>query len=411
MKSPRWRIAGMLAVAATGAASAADWPQFLGPNRNLVTSETNLAPNWPKDGPPTVWQRKVGQGFSGPVVQGDRLILFHRVEDRETVECLDAKTGGALWKADYSTHYRDDFGFDEGPRATPAIAEGRVYTFGAEGALNCWKLGSGEKIWGIDTKARFGAGKGFFGMACSPLVEGELVVMNLGGTDGAGIVAFDKTTGDLRWKATDSVASYSSPVAATFGGRRRVLVITREDLVAADPADGRILFHHAWTPPMRASVSAAVPLVIDDLIFISASYGTGAALLRFKESGPEKIWAADDALSNHYATSVHHDGFLYGFDGRQEQGCELRCVELKTGKVRWSETGLRAGTVMVVNGQLLVLTEKGGLIRAPARPDGFKPTDRAQILPFVARAYPALADGRFYARSSDKMVCLDLRRR
>jgi outer membrane protein assembly factor BamB len=108
---------------------------------------------------------------------------------------------------------------------------------------------------------------------------------------------------------------------------------------------------------------------------------------------------------------VHHDGFLYGFDGRQEQGCELRCVELKTGKVRWSEKGLRAGTLMVVNGQLLVLTEKGELIRAPARPDGFKPSDRAQILPFVARAYPALADGRFYARSSDKMVCVDLRRR
>ncbi len=404
-------LASLLALVVTARAQAEDWPQVLGPNRNLTTSATNLAPSWPKDGPPLLWQRKVGQGFCGPAVQGERLILFHRVDDKETVECLDAATGAALWKAAYLTRYHDDFGFDEGPRATPAIADGRVYTFGAEGALNCWKLSSGEKNWGIDTKTEFGSGKGFFGMACSPLIEGGLVIMNIGGKNGAGIVAFDKVTGAVRWKATETEASYSSPVAATFAGRRRLLIITRQGLVAADPQDGRILFQYPWTPPIRASVSAALPLVIDDLIFISASYGLGAALLRYKESMPEQIWASNDALSNHYATSVYHAGFLYGFDGRQEQGCELRCVELKTGKVRWSESGLRAGTVMLVNDQLFVLTEKGELLRAPARADGFKPTDRAQILPFVARAYPALAHGRFYARSSEKMVCLDLRRK
>ncbi len=160
---------------------------------------------------------------------------------------------------------------------------------------------------------------------------------------------------------------------------------------------------------MHASVSAATPLVIDDLIFLSASYGTGAALLRFKEGGPEKIWAGDDILSNHYATSVHHNGFLYGFDGRQEEGCHLRCVELKTGKVRWSQDRFGAGTVTLAGGQLLILTEKGELLRAPATPTEFKPTARAQILPFNARAHPALADGRFYARSKDKLVCVDLR--
>jgi outer membrane protein assembly factor BamB len=407
-------LAGLLAVVECCAlwhhANAAEWPQFLGPNRNLVTSDTNLATSWAKDGPPVVWQRKVGQGFSGPIVSGGKLILFHRVGDRETVECLDAMSGKEIWKADYPTHYRDDFGFEEGPRATPAIAGGRVYTFGAEGMLCCWDLASGEKVWSVDAKAKFGASKGFFGMACSPLIEGDAVLMNLGGKESAGIVAFDKATGKVLWKATDDEASYSSPVAATVKGKRTAFILTREALVAADPATGKVLFHYPWRPPMNASVSAATPLVIDDLIFISASYGTGAALLRFQENGPEKIWSGDDALSNHYATSVHHNGFLYGFDGRQEQGCELRCVELKTGKVRWSESGLGAGTVMVVNDQLLVLTEKGQLLRALARPDGFKPTDRAQILPFVVRAYPALADGLFYARSKEKLVCVDLRR-
>jgi hypothetical protein len=139
-----------------------------------------------------------------------------------------------------------------------------------------------------------------------------------------------------------------------------------------------------------------VPLVLDDLIVLSASYGTGAALLRYKDQGPEKIWAADEVLSNHYASSVEHGGFLYGFDGRQEHGCVLRCVELKTGKVRWSQDGLKAGTVTLAGDQLLVLTERGELARA-------------QVLPFVVRAYPALADGRLYARSKDQLVCLDLR--
>ena len=388
---------------------AADWPQFLGPQRNGSIVQPNLAKTWPKEGPSTVWQHKVGQGFGGPVVSTGKLIIFHRVEGKELVECLDATTGKELWKGDYPARYRDDFGFEEGPRATPAIADGRVFTFGANGDFIAWDLAKGTKLWSIDTRAQFKTGKGFFGIACSPLVEGNAVILNIGGKDGAGIVAFDVATGKVRWQATDDEASYASPVAATLGGKRRVLVITRVALVALDAADGKVVFRHAWQPPMSASVSAATPLVISDQIFISASYGTGASLLRFRESAPEVIWSRDEVLSAHYATAVLHEGFLYGFDGRQEQGCELRCVELKTGKVQWSESGLKAGIVTLANDQLLVLTERGELIQTPASPAGFKPSQRAQILPFVARAHPALADGYFYARSKDKLVCVDLR--
>jgi outer membrane protein assembly factor BamB len=392
---------------------AQDWPQFLGPNRNGSTAMTNLTAHWPKEGPPVRWQRKVGAGFAGPVVSGGKLILFHRVGDKETVECLDAKTGRGLWKSEYGTRYRDDFGFDEGPRATPTIAAGGVYTFGAEGSLNCWKMENGEKLWSVDTKRTFGAGKGFFGMACSPLAEGDAVIVNLGGRGGAGIVAFEKTSGTVLWKATDDEASYSSPVAASLGGKRCALVITREALVALNAVDGKMVFRYPWRSPMSASVSAAVPLIVGDEVFISASYGTGASLLQFKEGGPRKIWSEDDVLSNHYATSVHHDGFLYGFDGRADPGFQpapsLRCVEWKTGKVRWSESNLGAGTLMLLNDQLLVLTDKGQLLEAPATPDGFKASDRAQILPLLVRAYPALADGLFYARSKDQLICVDLR--
>jgi outer membrane protein assembly factor BamB len=279
--------------------------------------------------------------------------------------------------------------------------------------LTCWNLDSGTKAWSVDARTQFKAGKGFFGMACSPLVESRAVVVNIGGKAGAGIVAFDKTTGKELWRATDDEASYSSPVATTINGRRHLFVITREALVALNPTDGRLAFRHPWRPPMHASVSAAVPLVVGDQIFISASYGTGAELLRFHEQKPQKLWSTDGALSCHYATPVVHDGFLYGFDGRADPGMQadssLRCVELKTGKVRWKEESLKVGIVTLVNDQLLVLTEKGELLRAPATPAGFKPAGRAQILPFVVRAHPATANGLFYARSKDKLVCLDLR--
>jgi outer membrane protein assembly factor BamB len=159
---------------------------------------------------------------------------------------------------------------------------------------------------------------------------------------------------------------------------------------------------------MHASVSAATPLVVGDRIFLSASYGRGASWLRFTPAGPEVLWEERDVLSNHYATSVYHKGFLYGFDGRQEQGCNLRCVEAATGKVRWSVDRHGAGSLLLAGDDLLVLGEKGELVRAPAKPDGFRPSARAQVLPFLARAHPALSDGRLYARSKDKLFCLDL---
>ncbi|PYM11827.1 MAG: alcohol dehydrogenase [Verrucomicrobia bacterium] len=407
--SRRWPVC-FLWFALTAPTCASDWPQFLGPARNGAYPGSDLADSWPKDGPPVLWKKKIGQGFSGPAVSSGKLILFHRLDDKETVESLDANNGKSFWSFDYPTGYRDDFGFDEGPRATPTISEGKVFTFGAEGVLHCLDLSTGKKIWSANVKSRFEAAKGFFGMACSPLIEGNAVLLNIGGANGAGVVAFDKANGRLLWKATEDEASYSSPVAATLDGRRYAFFFTRRGLVALDPSSGKVFFDFPWRPRIQASVSAAAPLVIDDLIFLSASYQTGAVLLRVKDNQVEKIWSNDDSLSNHYATSVYHDGFLYGFDGRQESGPSLRCVELKTGKVRWSEDRFGAGTVTLAGHTLLVLRENGELMLAPASPDGFKPAARAQVLPNGARAYPAVADGHIYARSKDALVCVDLRK-
>jgi outer membrane protein assembly factor BamB len=315
----------------------------------------------------------------------------------------------------YPTAYRDDFGFDEGPRATPAISEGKVFTHGAEGVLTCADLETGKKVWSVDTRKEFHWAKGFFGVACSPLVEGKTVLLNVGGREGAGIVAFDKETGKMIWKSTDEEASYSSPVMAQFHGRSVALFLTKANLLALDPANGKTAFSFPFRPRIRSSVSAATPLVIGDLIFLSASYGAGAVLLEVKETGPEKIWANDESLSNHYATSIHHNGFLYGIHGRTDPGFEpaasLRCVELKTGKVRWEKRAFGAAVLTLAGDDLLILTERGELLRALASPAAFKETARFQALPNQVRAHPALADGLFYARCKDKLYCLDLRRK
>jgi outer membrane protein assembly factor BamB len=357
-----------------------------------------------------LWQKEIGQGFSGPVIASGKLILFHRVQNKETVECLDAKSGTRLWLFDYATKYRDDFGFDEGPRATPCIANGRVYTYGAEGMLSCIALDTGKKLWGVDTTKDFGARKGFFGIAGSPMVEGDLLLLNVGGTRG-GIVAFKTSDGTIAWKTGDIEASYSSPAAAEVNGQRYAFFFTRQGLTTIEPITGKIVFDFPWHPSIDASVNAATPLMIGDLIFISTSYGRGAACLRFNKAKPQVVWSGDDALSNHYATSVHHDGFLYGYHGRQEHGCDLRCVELKTGKVMWSEERFGAGTVTLAGKDLLLMSERGELIKAPASSTDFKPIARAQILGLQVRAYPALADGLFYARSPKQLVCVDLRKK
>jgi outer membrane protein assembly factor BamB len=388
-----------------GTLCGSDWPQFLGPERNGSTPEEQFSLRKPR----LLWKKDIGQGFSGPVVANGKLILFHRVDNNETVECLDPKTGKRIWILQYATSYRDDFGFDEGPRGTPAVDEGRVFTFGAEGVLHAIDLATGAKLWRVDTASKFGVRKGFFGVAASPLVEGAGVYVNVGGSKGAGLVAFDKKTGKVLWTATDDDAGYSSPIAATIEGVRSILCLTRDGLVAADPGTGKVRFQFPWRSRSNASVNAAVPVVQGKLIFLSSSYGTGAVLLSVNGGKLDKVWASDDALSSHYASIVARDGYLYGYDGRQEFGQRLRCIEMKTGKVQWTQEGFGAGTVSLAGGQLLMLRENGEAVLAPATPKGFQAAGKAQLLPGVVRAYPALADGCLYARNQKTLVAYSLR--
>ena len=391
--------------------SAEDWPQFLGPRRDGTYAGKDLAAQWAADGPKILWKEKVGSGWSGAAIAEGRVVLFHRDGAREVIECRHAVSNKQIWKHTYASNYRDQFGKDNGPRATPAISGGRVYTMGAGGIVTALDFKNGKPLWRVDTQKQFRANLGFFGMACSPLVHGKNVLLNIGGAGNAGIIALDINSGKLRWKTSADSSSYASPMIAMLEGKARALFFTRAGLEAVEPSTGKTLFTFPWRPAINASVNAATPLVSGNLVFISTSYNKGAALLAVKDNQTETIWARDGVMSNQYATCVLHKGHLYGFHGRADAGgCELRCVELKTGKVKWSQPGLRSGTVLLAGNELLILTERGELLRAPSDPVSFRPTARAQILGFTVRACPALANGRLYARDNNHFVCVDLRK-
>lgn len=388
---------------------AGDWPQLLGPTRNGLSPETGLARSWPKNGPPLVWQRPVGAGFSGPVVAGDRLIIFHRLGDEEVVECLGAPDGKPRWKFAYPTGYVDDFGFDPGPRATPVIDGKRVFTLGAEGRLHCLELETGKKVWERDLSADYQPRKGFFGVGTTPLVDSSRLFVNVGGKN-AGVVALDKTTGRELWRATSQEASYSSPVAATIDGVRHIIFFTREGILSLDPATGAERFSKRWRARINASVNAAMPVVVADLLFISSSYNTGAVVHRVRKDGIDELWKSDDVLSNHYNTSLVLNGFLYGIDGRQEGGAaRLRCVELKTGKVRWTQERFGCASLIGVDGNLLALNDEGELLLIEATPEAYREKGRAAVLTKPCRAEIALSNGRLYARDGKRLICLNMK--
>lgn len=402
---------GIVLLAAKGL-RADDWPQFLGPQRNGVSNEKGLLAAFPKDGPAIIWQRNVGEGYSGPVIAGDRLILFHRVGDDEVVECLNAATGKELWKFPYPTAYSDMLGKGDGPRSTPVISGDKLVTLGAEGTLHCLSLATGKKIWSRSLTKEYKTPLGYFGVGTSPVVEQDRVLINVGGKDaGTGIVAFELASGKEAWRATDDPPSYSSPVVCTVGNTRLAVFFTRTGAVILNAKSGAVVYQQRWRSRSDASVNAATPLIIGDQAFFSASYDTGALLLKLKANGAEEVWTDEKIMSNQYNTCIYHDGHLYGFHGRQDSPvpATLRCFDVKTRKIRWQEEKFGNGTMILADGRLIILTEKGNLCLVDATPEAFRETARFRILDASpSRAQIALSAGRLYARDQKKLVCVNL---
>ena len=388
-------------------ASAGDWPQILGPRRNGVAEGERIADTLPSDLKP-LWTKPVGDGFAGPAVVGGAAFLFHRSGDSERAEAIDAATGKTLWTSDSPTGYSGAIVSDAGPRCVPVVAADRVIVFGAEGRLRCLDRRTGREVWSNLTHESFGVMESHFGAGSTPLVEGSFVIVNVGGArKEAGVVAFGLATGDLKWAATIEAASYSSPVAATVGGKRQVIVLARLNAVGLDPATGKML----WSVPFGArgpTVNAANPVLLGDRLFLTASYNVGAACFDLTAGGAKELWR-DDLLSSQYTTPIAAGGVLYGIDGRQDAGpASLVCVDPAAKKVVWSEEGFGYATLLLADGKLLAQKTDGTLVLA--RPDKavYRELSRTTLTKGTARALPALSDGRYFVRDESMLTCYDL---
>jgi outer membrane protein assembly factor BamB len=410
-----------------------DWPAFLGPLGNGVSTEKGITP-WPEEGPPILWHKKVGTGYGMPTVSRGRLFQFDRHGNDARLTCMKAETGEEVWKFEYATRYKDHYGYDNGPRCSPVVDDDRVYLYGPEGMLCCVRVADGKLVWKVDTAADFGVVQNFFGVGSTPVVEGDLLIAQVGGSppdsgdypsldqkgNGSGVVAFDKHTGKVKWKATDELAGYAGPVLATINKRRWCFVFARGGLVGLDPATGKVDFHYPWRAKELESVNAANPVVVGDRVFISETYGPGSSLLKVKPGGYEVLWddakkGRDKSMQCHWSTPIYHDGYLYGCSGRHTRQAELRCIELATGKEMWSEPGLTRSSLLFVDGHFICLTEAGDLLLLKANPKKLdvvsivNPKGKlAGMLDYPCWAAPILAKGLLYVRGKDELVCLEL---
>jgi len=439
-----WSSVAFLAGENTGE----DWPRFLGPRANGISSETGLLDKWTSNGPPVLWEIKIGTGYGAPAVLGNRLVLHHRIGDEEVVECVAADTGKSLWHFNYPSQFIDPYGYNNGPRCSPVLASNFCYTFGAEGKLICLEMATGKLVWQRDTAADFNVPNAFFGVGSTPILEGGLLIVMVGGQPNSGMVAFDARTGKtvwesvgqanwegvpmsgwpgertVHWQAWEKQASYSTPVAATIHGRRQILCLMRQGLVSLDPKTGVVNFSFWFRSPVNDSVNAMSPVVVDDLIFISgAYYKIGSVLLRVKPdgNGVEEVWRGT-SLELHWTTPIYLDGYLYAFSGRNEPDARMRCVEFKTGKLMWDrdeswpshspETpGVYGrGSGIFADGKWIVIGEGG--ILGLFKPNPLQPEEicRFQMpqLHHPCWAAPVLSRKKLYLRSEDHLICVDM---
>jgi outer membrane protein assembly factor BamB len=423
-----------------------DWRTFLGPSHNAVSTETKLSRTLP---PPLVWEFPRGTGYASPAVAGDRLVFVHRLANEEIVECLHPETGATHWQFRYPTAFEDRYGYNNGPRSSPVIepAEGEhVFTMGAEGQLHCLELRSGKVVWKRDLRAEYKVRQDFFGTASTPLIEGRLLIVNVGAPGGPCVVGFERATGREVWRGGKAWGpSYASPVPAVLHGMRRVIVFAGGEsdppsggLMSIDPATGHVDFEFPWRSRTRESVNASCPVVFDNKVFVSASYRTGSALVEVRPDFTHRVvWTTQD-VGLHFNTAIYRDGYLYAFDGRNEPDASLVCVDASNGKVVWRETpewpetigvgdgkrqqvvGTYRGSLLAVDGQFLCLGELGHLLWMDLTPKGYKEVSRAWL--FAAReswGLPVLSRGLLYVAQNTRdvlqpatgprLLCYDLR--
>jgi outer membrane protein assembly factor BamB len=398
-----------------------DWPQILGANRNGIIAETGRL-GW-DDEPVVVWEKDVGEGFAGPVISGEELILFHRPNGSRgkslVVEKFNANSGASVWKRELETQFNGAMDGDSGPKATPVISDGFIYCHGPDGELACLKFDDGQIVWQLNARKQFKASSGYFGCGSTPIVIDGLVLLNVGGRDGASVVAFDALTGEVKWKAVKDEASYSSPIAVQHNGKSIAVFLTRTKFVGLDAASGEILFSNPFGKRGPTAV-ASMPVAFGSKIFANAAYRVGAMVVdlsKIKTPGEpiEADWSSNTAFASHYGTPIYRDEHIYGTSGREDFGNgSFRCIEAATGDLKWEQSSFPVAHTLSVGELLLVLDHKGQLGLIEPSPDQFKLLKTAKVFKGETRAVPAYSNGRLFFRSNaeskvGKLIAIDVK--
>lgn len=379
-----------------------DWYRWRGPDLNGISTETGWQAQWPADGPKQVWKASVGMGFSSVTVSHGKLYTQGNDGDAtDFISCLDAATGAQIWKHSYPCPLDPKY-YEGGTSSTPTVDGDRVFTISRKGNLFCLDAATGKVVWFKNVATDLGNEIPTWGFAGSPFIEGDLLILNVGD---AGL-ALNKKTGEPVWQSGHGASGYSTPVPFNSGADHLVVMALSQSVAAINPANGKV----AWSFPWKTEydVNAADQIISNGKMFISSGYGHGAAMLDISHGKPTVIWENKE-FRNHINSSVLWQGNLYGVDDVSNSRYELKCVDWETGRIKWSEPKFGKGSLIIADGKIIGLSDKGVLYVAEPTPAAFKPISHAQVIGGKCWTTPVLANGRIYCRNSKgDLVCLDV---
>jgi outer membrane protein assembly factor BamB len=383
-----------------------DWPQFRGVHRDGISPETGLKQDWSDGGPKELWRQGIGEGYSAISVVGDRFYTMfatdHDGKPTEVAAAFEVSTGKELWRTPVGPKKDTEFG--NGPRATPTVDGDTLYVLGSEGNFAALATADGTLRWEMKLQDAFGSKAPYWGYATSALVDGNQVVIETGGKEGKSYVGLDKKTGELKWSLGDTPAGYNSALLVEMGGKKRYVLVVSEKLMAIDEG-GNEVWSHAWP---KGETHAMPVFIAPDRFFASGGEGVGAHLLRVDENGKdskvEELWETR-FMRNHFSSSVVHDGTIYGFDN-----ATLKAISVEDGKLAWAKRGLGKGSLILADGHLLVLSDRGKLLLVEATPDQYTEKGNMQALDGKSWTAPVLSNGRLYLRNHTEMVAFDLKK-
>ena len=399
-----------------------DWPQWGGPDRNFMAEASGLADEWPEDGPPKLWSRELGDGYSTIVAEGKRLYTMYRKDDTEYVVALDARTGETIWEYAYDsphTELMEQFG--PGPHSTPLIVGKRLYAMGVNVVMHCLNKRTGRVLWKRDLVEDFGAPVPGRGYASSPIAYGDTVIVPVdrqregddeeeGAAEGQGqcLMAFDQKDGELVWKSQDFQVTYSSPILINFDGEDQLVVFMAAEVAGVDPSNGELLWLHKL-PGENANMST--PLWAgDDLIVVSAAYGSGTRVIRLKRENrqtvPEELWYSRK-MRIHHANPIRIGDHIYGSSGDFGPAFFMG-MNVHTGEIAWRERGFAKATCVCGDGKVIMLDEDGQLALATVSPEGLNILSKCKVTEPLSWAAPTLVGSTLYIRDRQRIMALDL---